>query len=128
MRRKLLFAGAIVVLLLLAFSGGMKLGQSQVYSQLTFGSKGEILVRLPYEGTDVYVKRYKDDNIISILNYGPIDLQQEDFRTRIEERLRGLEGLEDYRWQEGELTLIKLDTARWEELIKAVLQALIPSK
>lgn len=122
MKRNLLLAGALIALLLLAFSGGMKLGQSQVYSQLTFGSKGEILVRLPYEGNDVYVKRYPDENVISILEYG-LNFPEE-LKAQIESRLRRVEGLERYAWKSDELTLVKLDTARWEELIKQVLSAI----
>ncbi|GEM_PF-2196309 len=122
MKRRLLIASAIIILLLLAFSGGMKLGQSQVYNQLTFGSQGEILVRLPYEGNDVYVKRYPDENVISILECG-LDFPEE-LKAQISSRLSQVEGLEKYAWKSDELTLVKLDTARWEELIKQVLSAI----
>ena len=50
MNKLFLVGGTIAVLILLAFFGGMKLGQSQTYSQLVFGTNGEILVKVPYAG------------------------------------------------------------------------------
>jgi len=122
MSRLFLIGGAIAVLVLLAFFGGMKLGQSQAYSQLVFGTKGEILVRVPYEGNDVIVKRYKDDNVISILESGlSFD---ESFKSQLDSQLKRVEGLERYSWESNELTLVKIDTARWEKIIQEVLGAL----
>jgi len=122
MNKLFLIGGAIAVLILLAFFGGMKLGQSQTYSQLVFGTNGEILVKVPYAGNDVIVKRYKDDNVISILNSNlKID---ENFKSQIDSQLKQVEGLERYSWGGGELTLVKIDTVRWEKIIKEILGAL----
>ncbi|HIC96520.1 TPA: hypothetical protein EYP12_07855 [Candidatus Bipolaricaulota bacterium] len=122
MNKRFLLGGAIAVLVLLAFFGGMKLGRSQVYERLGFGLDGEILVRLPYEGADVLVKRYKDDDKISILDTGfGFD---EEFRRQIESQLRQVEGLEQYHWESNELTLVKIDTANWEKIIREILSAL----
>lgn len=122
MNRLFLSAGAIAVLILLAFFGGLRLGRSQSYDQLSFGMDGEILVKVPYEGTEVIVKRYKDDDIISILNAGLAF--DEALRARIDSQLRRVEGLERYSWGSNELTLVKIDTARWEKLIQEVLSTL----
>ncbi|MCR4404910.1 MAG: hypothetical protein NUW06_06535 [Candidatus Acetothermia bacterium] len=122
MNRLFLSVGAIAVLLLLAFLGGMKFGRSQSYDQLGFGMDGEILVKVPYEGTDVLVKRYKNDDVIGILNAG-LNFD-ESFRAQIEARLRRVEGLEQYRWESNELTLIKIDTARWEKIIQQIFATL----
>lgn len=122
MNRLFLSAGAIAVLLLLAFLGGMRFGRSQSYDQLGFGMDGEILIKVPYEGTDVLVKRYKNDDIIGILNSGfSFD---ESFRAQIDAQLRRVEGLEQYRWESNELTLVKIDTARWEKIIQQILATL----
>lgn len=122
MNKLFLSAGAIAVLLLLAFLGGMRFGRSQSYDQLGFGMDGEILVKVPYEGTDVLVKRYKNDDVIGILNSGfSFD---DSFRAQIEAQLRRVEGLEQYRWESNELTLIKIDTARWEKIIQQILATL----
>jgi hypothetical protein len=122
MNKLFLIGGAITVLLLLAFFGGIKFGRSQSYDQLGFGMDGEILVKVPYEGTDVLVKRYKNDDIISILNSGfNFD---ESFRAQIDAQLRRVEGLEQYRWESNELTLVKIDTARWEKIIQQILSTL----
>lgn len=122
MNKLLLGAGAIAVLTLLAFFGGMRLGRSQVYDQLSFGLDGEILVKVPYEGTEVIVKRYRDDDTIGILNAGLTF--DEDLRARIDSQLRRIEGLKRYSWESSELTLVKIDTARWEKLIQEVLSTL----
>ncbi|MGQ9477096.1 MAG: hypothetical protein ACUVRH_01165 [Candidatus Bipolaricaulia bacterium] len=122
MNKLFLGVGAIAVLILLAFFGGMRLGRSQVYDQLSFGTDGEILVKVPYEGTEVIVKRYKDDDIIGILNVGLAF--DEGLKARIDSQLRRVEGLERYSWGNNELTLVKIDTARWEKLIQEVLSTL----
>ncbi len=122
MNKLFLGVGAIAVLILLAFFGGMRLGRSQVYDQLSFGMDGEILVKVPYEGTEVIVKRYKDDDIIGILNAGLAF--DEGLKARIDSQLRRVEGLERYSWGNNELTLVKIDTARWEKLIQEVLSTL----
>lgn len=122
MNKLFLSAGAIAVLLLLAFVGGMRFGRSQSYDQLGFGMDSEILIKVPYEGTDVLVKRYKNDDIIGILNSGlSFD---ESFRAQIDAQLRRVEGLEQYRWESNELTLVKIDTARWEKIIQQILATL----
>ena len=122
MSKLFLIGGAIAVVILLAFFGGMKLGQSQAYSQLVFGTNGEILVRVPYAGNDVIVKRYKDDNVISILESGlSFD---EDFKSQLDTQLKRVEGLEHYSWESDGLTLVKIDTARWEKIVQEVLGAL----
>jgi len=126
MSKLFLIGGAIAVLVLLAFFGGMKLGQSQAYSQLVFGTEGEILVRVPYEGNDVIVKRYKDDNVISILELGlSFD---ESFKSQIDSQLRRVEGLERYSWGSDGLTLVKIDTVRWEKIIQRILSALFSQR
>lgn len=122
MNKLFLGVGAIAVLTLLAFFGGMRLGRSQVYDQLSFGLDGEILVKVPYEGTEVIVKRYKDDDIIGILN---AELTfDEALRAQIDSQLRRIEGLKRHSWESSELTLVKIDTARWEKLIQEVLSTL----
>jgi hypothetical protein len=122
MNKLFLGVGAIAVLILLAFFGGMRLGRSQVYDQLSFGLDGEILVKVPYEGTEVIVKRYRDDDTIGILN---AELAfDEALRARIDSQLRRIEGLKRYSWGSNELTLVKIDTARWEKLIQEVLSTL----
>lgn len=126
MSKLFLVGGAIAVVILLAFFGGMKLGQSQAYSQLVFGTNGEVLVRVPYEGNDVIVKRYKDDNVISILDSGlSFD---EDFKSQLDSQLKRVEGLERYSWESNELTLVKIDTARWEKIVQEVLGALFTQR
>lgn len=126
MSRVFLIGGAIAVLVFLAFFGGMKLGQSHAYSQLVFGTEGEILVKVPYEGNDVIVKRYKDDNIIRILNEGlSFD---ESFKTQINSQLKRVEGLERYSWESNELTLVKIDTVRWERIIQQILGTLFTQR
>ncbi len=126
MSRIFLIGGALAVLILMAFFGGMKLGQSQAYSQLVFGTEGEILVKVPYEGNDVIVKRYKDDNIIRILNAGlSFD---ESFKSQINSQLRRVEGLERYSWESNELTLVKIDTVRWERIIQQILGTLFTQR
>lgn len=122
MNKLFLGMGAIAVLILLAFLGGMRLGRSQVYDQLSFGLDGEILVKVPYEGAEVIVKRYKDDDMIGILNAGLAF--DEALRAQIDSQLRRVEGLKRYSWGSNELTLVKIDTARWEKLIQEVLSAL----
>jgi len=126
MSKLFLVGGAIAVVILLAFFGGMKLGQSQAYSQLVFGTNGEVLVKVPYEGNDVIVKRYKDDNVISILESGlSFD---EDFKSQLDSQLKRVEGLERYSWESNELTLVKIDTARWEKIVQEVLSALFTQR
>jgi hypothetical protein len=126
MSKLFLIGGTIAVLVLLAFFGGMKLGQSQAYSQLVFGTNGEVLVRVPYEGNDVIVKRYKNDNVISILNSGlSFD---ESFKSQLDSQLKRVEGLERYSWESNELTLVKIDTARWEKIVQEVLGALFTKR
>lgn len=126
MSKLFLVGGAIAVVILLAFFGGMKLGQSQAYSQLVFGTNGEVLVRVPYGGNDVIVKRYKDDNVISILESGlSFD---EDFKSQLDSQLKRVEGLKRYSWESNELTLVKIDTARWEKIVQEVLGALFTQR
>jgi hypothetical protein len=115
MRRHLLIGGSIMVLVLLAFLGGMKLGQAEMYEQLVFGDENnEILVKVSYGEESIFVRRFRDDNIISILDPG----------NKLDLKLSGIKGLENYKWQNNELILVKIDTIRWEEIIKDVFQVI----
>lgn len=111
--------------LLLAFLGGMQLGQAQMFDYLTFGNtNNEVLIRVTYHDNEVLVKRYRDDNRISIVD-GMLNQQDLDtLRQRLESRLTAISGLDDYTLQRGELTLFKLEGVRWEDVLQKVLDAL----
>jgi len=128
MRRLLLIGGSIVVVLLLAFFGGIKLGQVDMYEKLVFGDEhNEILVKVPYGDNNVLVKRYKDQDTISILDPGSI-LSAETIKPEIGLQLDKIKGIEKVDLKSNELVLVKIDTASWEDLIKDVLAVLFGKK
>lgn len=128
MSRLFLILGSIGVLLLAAFFGGVKLGQSEMYERLAFGNRGnEILVKVSYGDSDILIKRYRDGNIISIEN-SEIGLDEEAMRSQIGSKLKRVEGLDNYSWKSNELTLVKVDTAQWEEIIKEIFNAIFSQK
>lgn len=118
----------MVVVLLLAFFGGVKLGQVDMYEKLVFGDEdNEILVKVPYGESSVLVKRYKDQDTISILDPG-VFLTAETIKPEISLQLGKIKGIERVNLNSNELVLVKINTASWEELIKDVLAVLFGQK
>jgi hypothetical protein len=127
MRKYILLGGSMAAALLLAFLGGMQLGQAQMFDYLTFGNtENEVLVRVAYHDNQVLVKRYRDDNRISIVDEVLGDEQRlAELQQKLETNLSRIPGLDDYVLQGDELTLFKLESVRWEDLLKRVLDVLI---
>jgi len=130
MRKYVLLAGSVAAALLLAFLGGMQLGQAQMFDQLTFGdTSNEVYVRVVYHENDILVKRYRDQNRISIVD----ELLNDEARfqalqERLESGLVRIPGLDDYRIQNDELTLFKLEDVRWNAVLQNVLDVLVGAR
>lgn len=130
MRKYVLLAGSIAAVMLLAFLGGMQLGQAQMYDYLTFGNaENEVYVKVVYHDDNILIKRYREDNRISIvdsvLEANPANLEQ--LRQKLEEELDRIPGLDNYELQNNELTLFKLENVRWEDLLQQVFAVLFTS-
>lgn len=117
-RRTILIVGALLLGLLLTFFSGLKLGHSDLYRDLVFGNEdNEIFVKVDFNGNSVLIKRYRDTDTISI--HSPQDLE-----AGI--GLDNVEGIKKFNWQDNKLTLVKINTAQWEDIIAKVLEIIIP--
>ncbi len=130
MRKYVLLAGSVAAALLLAFLGGMQLGQAQMFDQLTFGdTSNEVYVRVVHHENDILVKRYRDQNRISIVDEllnGEARFQA--LQERLESGLVRIPGLDDYRIQNDELQLFKLEDVRWNAVLQNVLDVLVGAR
>jgi len=130
MRKYVLLAGSVAAALLFAFLGGMQLGQAQMFDQLTFGdTSNEVYVRVLHHDNNILVKRYRDQNRISIVD----DVLSDEARfqalqQRLEADLVQIPGLEDYRIQNDELTLFKVEDVRWNAVLQNVLDVLVGAR
>lgn len=125
-RKTILIMGSIVLGLLLTFFGGLKLGHHDLYQEIVFGNENnKIFVEVDYKGESILIQRYRDTDTISILSPGESLLN----RPQSFEGSTGLdqvEGVKKFNWQENKLTLVKINTAQWENIIAEVLKKIIP--
>lgn len=124
MRKYVLLIGSLAAVLLIAFLGGMQLGQAQMYDRLIFNNEqNEVFVRM-FNHDEFFIKRYRDDNRIGIVdsesNNG--DALQP-IEQRLEAVLSNIPGLDAFELDRGELQLFKLDNFRWEDIVGKVLEA-----
>jgi len=122
MRKYVLWIGSVAAVLLIAFLGGMQLGQAQMYDNLIFGDqKNEIYIKV-VENDEFFIKRYRDQNRIGLVES---DTQTNDILTQLEERLSSMlntiQGLDSFEMADSELMLFKLDNFNWEDILTQVL-------
>lgn len=124
MRKYVLLIGSLAAVLLIAFLGGMQLGQAQMYDRLIFNNEqNEVFVRM-FNHDEFFIKRYRDDNRIGIVDSksGNGDALQP-IEQRLEAVLSNIPGLDAFELDEGELQLFKLENFRWEDIVGKVLEA-----
>ena len=124
MRKYVLMIGSLAAVLLIAFLGGMQLGQAQMYDRLIFNNEqNEVFVRM-FNHDEFFIKRYRDDNCIGIVDSesGNGDALQP-IEQRLEAVLSNIPGLDAFELDEGELQLFKLENFRWEDIVGKVLEA-----
>ncbi|HEY5596690.1 MAG TPA: hypothetical protein VIL47_05440 [Candidatus Bipolaricaulota bacterium] len=124
MRKYVLMIGSLAAVLLIAFLGGMQLGQAQMYDRLIFNNEqNEVFVRM-FNHDEFFIKRYRDDNRIGIVDSesGNGDALQP-IEQRLEAVLSNIPGLDAFELDEGELQLFKLENFRWEDIVGKVLEA-----
>lgn len=122
MRKHILWAGSLAAVLLIAFLGGMQLGQAQMYDSLIFGDqKNEIYIKV-VQNDEFFVKRYRDQNRIGLVKSAK---QTNDDLAQLEERLSSMlntiQGLDSVEIADDELMLFKLDNFNWEDILNQVL-------
>lgn len=117
-RKTFLIAGSLLLALLLTFFGGLKLGYNDLYQDLVFGnSSNEIFVKVDFNGKSVFIKRHRDTDTISILS-------PDEFSNSAS--LDNVEGIKKFNWRDDQLTLVKINTAQWENMIVEILGKIIP--
>lgn len=123
MRKYVLIGGSLVAVLLITFLVGMQLGQAQMYDFLTFGNvENEVYIKVLYHDNDVLIKRYRNSNLIGILD--PIAINEvglEQLSQQLEAALAGIPGLDTYEIADSELMLFKLENFQWEGILQKVL-------
>ncbi len=119
-RKAVLIAGSLILALLLTFFGGLKLGHNDLYQDLVFGNNSnEIFVKVDFNGKSVFIKRYRDTDTISIVSSNQLLNSAS---------LDNVEGIKKFNWQDDQLTLVKINTAQWENIITSILETVIPQK
>lgn len=119
-RKTILIAGSLLLALLLTFFGGLKLGHNDLYQDLVFGNNSnEIFVKVDFNGKSVFIKRHRDTDTISIVSPNKFSSSAS---------LDNVEGIKKFNWRDDQLTLVKINTAQWENIIANVLKEVIPQK
>lgn len=123
MRKYVLIGGSLAAVLLITFLVGMQLGQAQMYDFLTFGNvENEVYINVAYHDDDVLIKRYRNNNLIGILDSIAInEAGLEQLRQQLEAALAGIPGLDTYEIADNELMLFKLENFQWEAILQKVL-------
>lgn len=129
LRKYILIAGSLAAVLLIAFLGGMQLGQAQMYDNLTFGNQNnEVYIRFP-NNDDFLIKRYRgEDNRIGIVGVGSMELSADVTTADILEQLQlqlqsvwsTIPGLDNYEIADDELMLFKLEDFDWADILSRV--------
>lgn len=126
MRKYVLLIGSLAAVLLIAFLGGMQLGQAQMYDRLIFSNQqNEVFVRM-FNYDEFFIKRYRDDNRIGIVDS---EVDNSDVLGGIEQRLETalskIPGLDGFKLDDGELQLFKLENFHWEDIVGKVLDVVM---
>ena len=124
MRMHVLWAGSLAAVLLIAFLGGMQLGQAQMYDTLIFGDEANELYVKVTQHQDFLIKRYRDDNRIGIVEVRPEAEALGALQARIQADLQAIQGLDAVELADEELLLFKLDGVPWLAILAQVFQAL----
>lgn len=124
MRKHVLLGGSVGAVLLIAFLGGMQLGQVQMYENLIFGDgQNELYVKV-VQHQDFLIKRYRDHNRIGIVEPQPEAQSLDPLKLSIQQVLEAIPGLDAFEMADAELMLFKLDGVKWQAILPQVFQAL----
>jgi len=127
MRKNILIFGSLAAVLLIAFLGGMQLGQAQMYDNITFGNQeNEVFVKFSNHD-DFLIKRYRnDENRVSIIGVTGLELgtdtldMLEQLQLQLEAIWSTIPGLDVYEVGDEELMLFKLESFEWADILRKV--------
>ncbi len=127
MRKYILITGSLAAVLLIAFLGGMQLGQAQMYENLTFGNQqNEVYIKFS-NNDDFLIKRYRDNvNRVGIVGVTGLELDTENpdmfaqLQLQLEAIWSTIPGLDVYEVGDDELMLFKLESFEWADILRKV--------